>query len=127
MGVLAHAVVERDLFHQGVSQALHGAALELALRAGAMNDAAGVETGDQPAHAGAPGLLVDLDLERVRAERVVVERFALPGRGVDRRRRGRVVLLEHLDGPALADRGPDDGGQRERAIRGAADERTPAG
>jgi hypothetical protein len=49
-----------------------------------------------------PRLLVDLDLERVRAERVVVECLALTRGRVDRQRRGRVVFLEHLHGPALA-------------------------
>src|SRR5437867_761965 len=127
MRVLADTVLESNLFHERVAEPLDGAALELALGVRTMNDAPGIEARHEPRRARAPGLLVDLDLERVGAERVVVERLALARRRVDRRRRGRVVLLEHLDGPPLAGRALDDARHREPAIRRAADERVPAG
>ena len=127
MRVLAHAVLEGDFFHERVSEPLDRAALELALSARAVDHAAGVVARHEPTHAGPAGLLVDLDFDGVRAEGVVVERLALSGEGVDRRRRRRVVLLQRLDGPALGDRRLHDARQRERAIGRAAHERATVG
>src|SRR5215467_5831842 len=126
MRVLADSALESDLFHERIAEPLDGAALELALGVRAMDDAPGVEARHEARRARAPGLLVDLDLERVGTERVVVERLALTRQGIDRRRGGRVVLLEYLHRPPLAGRALHDARHREPAIGRAPDERAPA-
>ena len=108
-----------------MAQALHGPALDLALGALAIDGLAHVIAGRELRHAGLPRLLVHLDLDGLGAEGVIVEGLALPGGGIDGRRRGRIVLVEGLDGSPGRRGRLHEGGEIDGAIRRAPDEGPP--
>src|SRR5215470_9539248 len=99
MRVLRQALLEDHLLEDGVTEPLNGAAFDLSLGALPIDGLSDVVAGGEPRDARLTRLLVHLDLHRLRAEGVIVERLALPGSGIDGGRRRRVVLVEACTGP----------------------------
>src|SRR5262249_61977736 len=100
MRILRHAFPEDHFLQHGVTEPLNGATFDLSLGALAIDGLADVVAGGEPRDARLARLLVHLDFHRLRAEGVVIEGLALPGGGIDRGGRRRVVLVEGLYGPA---------------------------
>src|ERR1700730_14449707 len=80
--VLGHPLLEDHLFEEGVPQSLNGTTLDLTFGALPVNGLADVVTGGELRYPRLSRLLVHFDLDRLRAEGVVVERLALPRGGV---------------------------------------------
>src|SRR6516162_3547364 len=77
MRVLRYALFEDHLLEDSVTEPLDGAAFDLSLGALPIDGLSDVVAGGKPGHARLTRLLVHLDLHRLRAEGVIVERLAL--------------------------------------------------